>query len=167
MIQNKELSFYDNDHLPSGELLKKILKFENSSFPYPWTLKQWDSFINSGHRFVLCVLNEINIDGLVLCTFDPSEGSTELLKIGVLETLRGTGTGWWIFKSCFNHLDINVNIKTIYLDVSTNNEKAIKFYENIGFKKVRLQKKFYSDHNDAYGMTLELTDSIKKSLLTE
>ena len=48
-------------------------------------------------------------------------------------------------------------LKLAVLEVRTSNNSAIKLYEKIGFKTLRVRKKYYSDTGeDAYVMLYEL-----------
>ena len=54
-------------------------------------------------------------------------------------------------------------LKLAVLEVRTSNNSAIKLYEKIGFKTLRVRKKYYSDTGeDAYVMLYELKSDTEK-----
>lgn len=167
MLGNNKYNIYDHRKKLSDELLSKILDFDKSQFPYPWTRESWTNFFNGRRHFVLCTLEGQELNGFSLFSVDVIDGNSELLKICVERSLCGKGIASSLFKKSLHYIDKNYGLNSIYLDVSALNHRAIKFYEKFGFDKVRYQKKFYTDQNDAHGMILLFNDSIKKSMLTE
>lgn len=73
----------------------------------------------------------------------------ELLCIVVTNKYRGLKIG----SKLLNHLIINTN-KNIILEVSQNNEKAKKLYEDFNFRDMAIRKKYYQDGSDAIIMKL-------------
>jgi [ribosomal protein S18]-alanine N-acetyltransferase len=49
------------------------------------------------------------------------------------------------------------NLKRVILDVRRGNLAAIQLYQRLGFTVTRVQKKFYTNGEDAYLMTLDLS----------
>ncbi|MBE6154336.1 MAG: ribosomal-protein-alanine N-acetyltransferase [Firmicutes bacterium] len=48
--------------------------------------------------------------------------------------------------------DLSEELKMITLEVSNNNEAALKLYERFGFEIINVRKKYYSNGDDAYLM---------------
>ncbi len=58
------------------------------------------------------------------------------LHIDILEEYRGKGNGKGLIRKLLDSLK-SKGVKGIYLTVDTQNQKAIKFYYKLGFKKLR------------------------------
>lgn len=52
----------------------------------------------------------------------------------------------------------NQGAEECFLEVRQSNTSAIELYEKLGFKKIKLLRKYYSDNESAYFMALDLTD---------
>ena len=66
----------------------------------------------------------------------------EIIKIGVIKSYQRNGYGSYLIKE-LKKLDI----KKIFLEVSTENVKAINFYFKNGFKEIGLRKRYYKSKN--------------------
>lgn len=78
----------------------------------------------------------------------------ELFDIAVREEYQGKK----LSNILMNHLIENCrhrNVRTIFLEVNTNNTKAINLYDKFGFKEYSRRKNYYGD-SDAILMKLEL-----------
>lgn len=70
----------------------------------------------------------------------------EIIHIEVDENYRKQGIGQQLIKS---FIEKYTDIEKIYLEVSRNNTKAIRFYQKIGFIENGTRKKYYKDGSDA------------------
>ena len=67
----------------------------------------------------------------------------ELFKIGVREDKQRCGLGTRLLK----YISSQSN-KTLVLEVSSNNEKAISFYKKFGFKQNGIRRNYYGQNED-------------------
>ena len=66
----------------------------------------------------------------------------EIISIGIKEKFQNLGGAKLLIKNV-----MNMGIKSIYLDVASNNEKAIKLYKSLGFKILQTRKNYYFSHS--------------------
>ncbi|GAA0454432.1 GNAT family N-acetyltransferase [Alkalibacillus silvisoli] len=90
----------------------------------------------NGTRKVLIITNEQGFAGYVYVEAEPEfeEGSIEFFA--VKESERGKGYGEFLLTAALKWLFTFETISSIDLCVNSGNEKAIKLYERIGFKRV-------------------------------
>ena len=110
--------------------IEKELRLPATSF------KHFISLIKSKKIFVLKKLSSNKILGFVQIQGDKEE--SEIITLGVRTKFQNKGYG----KKLINYLTKN-NYKNIFLEVSSSNQKAIKFYMNLGFKNISIRKKYY------------------------
>ena len=67
----------------------------------------------------------------------------EIIKIGVIKSYQRNGYGSYLIKE-LKKLDI----KKIFLEVSSENVHAINFYLKNGFQEIGLRKRYYKSKND-------------------
>ena len=98
------------------------------------------------------------IIGFILVTitkkFELSESGL-IYAIGIHPDYQKKGIGKKLIDELKENLLIR-KIKSIYLHVKESNNSAIKFYSNLGFKKLELIEKFYSWGESAYRMKLDI-----------
>ncbi len=133
--------------------LPEILKIEKEVFPEPWSFYSFIIELNHpfNHFVVLEMENEI-IGYMIAGEF---EESYHLKNIAIKKEYQGKGYG----KFLLNHLIEKAkkeNKKFIFLEVRVSNERAIKFYEKLGFKRNRILKGYYGYKEDGYEYVLYL-----------
>ena len=79
-----------------------------------------------------------------------------LVSIAVLEDYRGRGIGKTLLQETIRVMRDVYKTVSIYLEVRVSNERAIRLYEKMGFKKVRLVPGYYRDGENAWVMVLRL-----------
>lgn len=75
-----------------------------------------------------------------------------IVSIAVLEGYRRRRIGTALMKAALEALRERYGCKEVYLEVRVSNEPAIKLYEKLGFRKVRIIPMYYLDGEDAYLM---------------
>ena len=79
-----------------------------------------------------------------------------ILNIAVHPDFRKIGIGEMLLRDCLGYSKNN-KMKYAILEVRTSNIGAIKLYEKIGFRTLRVRKNYYSDtREDAFVMMYEL-----------
>ncbi len=74
------------------------------------------------------------------------------MNIVVKKDKRNLGIGSKLLEEIIKKA-IEINSKTITLEVNENNLPAIKLYEKYGFKQIGLRKKYYNNIDNAIIMT--------------
>ena len=77
--------------------------------------------------------------------------TVKILMLSILESQRRQNIGSELLKQFIVEAVLN-NIKKIDLEVRTDNNKAIKFYQKHGFKIIDKINNFYQNQEDAYTM---------------
>mgnify|MGYP004468807715 CR=1 FL=1 len=67
----------------------------------------------------------------------------DIINIIVQEQYRNQGIG----SSLISHSIKENKLQKLNLEVKESNNNAIKFYENLGFKKIRIIKNYYGNEN--------------------
>ncbi|MEN3046222.1 MAG: ribosomal protein S18-alanine N-acetyltransferase [Candidatus Hydrothermales bacterium] len=133
--------------------LPEILKIEREVFPDPWSIY---SFIyelkNPANYFTVLELDGMIIGYLIAGEY---EKSYHLKNIAVRKNFQSMGYGKILLEDLIKKAKRELK-SYIFLEVRVTNERAIKFYEKFGFKKVRLIRGYYSFKEDAYEYLLKL-----------
>jgi [ribosomal protein S18]-alanine N-acetyltransferase len=124
-----------------GDLIR-IAEIEKLSFEFEsWGLFFLGKFLEIPYnKIIVAENNEI----LGYCAFSDEGEIIHIKSIAVHPNYRNKGIAKALIKEVMNLK------KDIYLEVRVSNEIAIKLYENLGFKKIKTIKKFYSNGEDAY-----------------
>ncbi len=79
-----------------------------------------------------------------------------IVSIAVLEQYRRRGIGRKLMEHAMSALKNVYECREVYLEVRVSNIPAIRLYEKLGFRKVRIIPMYYLDGEDAYLMAREL-----------
>lgn len=87
-----------------------------------------------------------------------------VISIAVMPYVRHQGLGYRLMVSALDEM-VKQGAEECFLEVRQSNTPAITLYEQMGFEKIKLLKKYYSDNENAYLMAvrLPLTSNIKQS----
>ena len=103
---------------------------------------------NENFRFIKLVLKKQIIGFL---QFSLNKSDCDIISIGVLQKFQNMGYG----KLLVEYL-ISLNLKNIFVEVSSNNINAIMFYHRLNFLKIGLRKNYYKNQkSDAIILKLE------------
>ena len=102
--------------------------FEKDSWDELEFMRWYENFPEG---FLLAENESGGVSGYIICD---KEGYVR--SIAVRKEERRGGKGRALIKEAIERLEL----KELYLHVRTSNEKAIKFYENLGFKRIRIFK---------------------------
>ena len=133
--------------------VNNIFVIENESYTNPWNKKHIVNDINHLHSLNYIYEENKELIGYLFGYLIKNE--YHLNKITVKESYRRKKIGKLLFYYCVNQL-LNNNVKSIQLEVSSLNLIAQKFYRSLGFIKVGMRKKYYSNEEDALLYNLEL-----------
>ena len=137
---------------PAHSDFPKVLDLDQTQFPRPWSAKDWQE-LNWDHHFLFGWQLENQLVGFALFSFIPGDDSAHLLKVCVQTNLRGSGTAQAFWVSCQDYLK-TAGIASFYLEVEAHNQRAIGFYNKLGFQTLRKNKGYYSDGSDAVIMQM-------------
>ncbi len=79
-----------------------------------------------------------------------------IVSIAVLEAYRRRGIGERLMRISMDAMKKYYKASEAYLEVRVSNKPAIKLYEKLGFRIVKILKRYYSDGEDAYLMARKL-----------
>ncbi|MBK3331817.1 ribosomal protein S18-alanine N-acetyltransferase [Persephonella atlantica] len=136
---------FSPEHLPE---VKEIL---SQNFYSPWT----DHHILSKNPFTV---KKIILFGDTVIGFFAGEvifGEASITMIAVKKDFQGKGIGSQVL-NWFKNYAKEKGAKNIWLEVSVNNKKAVRFYEKHGFFTQDIRKNYYSDGSDALVMKCSL-----------
>ena len=106
------------------------------------------TFSNENFKFIKLVL-ETQIIGFLQFTVNRSD--CDIISIGITQKFQKMGYG----KLLVEYLK-SLNVKNIFVEVSTNNINAIMFYYSLNFLKIGLRKNYYKKQRaDAILLKLE------------
>lgn len=83
--------------------------------------------------------------------------AAEVLNVAIDLPFRGLGLGRYLLRSFLKEA-MREGYEKAILEVRKSNLPAIHMYQSTGFLTTQVRKGFYSDGEDAYLMTLDLTD---------
>lgn len=128
LMQNTLYSDFDN--FWSYNILKQELENENTNY------------------IIARENNEIvGFAGISTCLDEAT-----LNNIVVKRSSRGRGIGGELLESLLE-LCVDLNMKSLTLEVNVSNTPAINLYKKFGFKNLGIRKKYYDNSSDAIIMT--------------
>ncbi len=105
-------------------------------------------------KIVGYVMSRVELGAGFLSGFLVKRG--HIVSIAVLEGYRRRGIGEKLMRLAMEAMKTEYGATEVYLEVRVSNKPAIKLYEKLGFKIVRVLEKYYSDGEDAYLMAVKL-----------
>lgn len=144
---------YEIDTISASDL-DEIVAIENVSFPSPWPKRIFEREIEAKNSYKRVIRFAGSIVAYIVTWTIYDE--VHILNIAVHPDFRKTGLGEMLLSDCLEHSYLR-GLKLAVLEVRTSNKGAIRLYEKLGFKTLRIRKKYYSDTGeDAYVMMFEL-----------
>ena len=142
--------------------LDEIVAIESVSFPSPWPKRIFEREIKAKNSYKRVIRFQGSVVAYIVTWTIYDE--VHILNIAVHSDFRKIGLGEMLMRDCLN-FSTEHGLKLAILEVRVSNTSAIKLYEKIGFKTLRIRKKYYSDTGeDAYVMMYELgSDEGEKS----
>jgi [ribosomal protein S18]-alanine N-acetyltransferase len=134
--------------------LDRILQIEHASFPEDaYDRKLFADFSHKcGELFLVAVKGRIVCGYLIACIGAKSAARrAELVSIAVDPSYRHKGIAKKLLASALRRLRRR-GVDRFHLMVRVTNPIAIRFYENHGFQKTRLARRYYEDGGDGWRM---------------
>jgi ribosomal-protein-alanine N-acetyltransferase len=136
-------------HKCSFKDLRKVYEVELESFDHPYPFSVFLNFLlKEPNGFLIAKMND-QIVGYVIGVTEKNIGT--IVSIAVKKDYRRKGIGKKLLDYIIEYFKLK-NISIINLQVRIDNYEAISFYENNGFKKVKILKNYYSNGCDAFLM---------------
>ncbi len=133
--------------------LKKYRALDNDFFPIPWSETSWKGLISNQNNYFLVHLEiEKELVGFSLYLLSQHEKIAHLLKVVINPMHRKQGHANRLLETASSHL-IKIGLESIYLEVETSNNGAIKHYESSGLCVIHTKPNFYGAGRDAFIMT--------------
>ena len=113
-----------------------------------WTKEQFEAELKLACAQIFLYRTQDKKEPLGFVCFRVYEQEAELTNFAVLPTEQNKHLGTELLSFALTYL-ISKEVKKITLEVSTQNLKAKKIYQDFGFKKVAIRKNFYQGEIDA------------------
>ena len=133
----------------------EVFDLDAKEFPQPWTLTQWQELDYRHNRLFTLRSPEGELVSFTLFGLTEGDDTAHLYKIVTRQEARGTSATLDFFQAIIKKLSTE-GFKSIYLEVEVNNKRAVRFYEKVGLKILRLNRRFYSNGEDALIMSMTL-----------
>lgn len=133
----------------------EVYELDQGEFPRPWTASQWKSLDDKNHTLFVWRSGSGELLSFALFGVMEGDNAAHLYKIVTRPQLRGTSISKEFFQALVGELGMK-GYESIYLEVEVGNKRALRFYEKMGLKILRLSKRFYSDGEDAFIMSMTL-----------
>ena len=119
-----------------AEDMNQILEIETQAFPKtPYPKEVLLGYANTpSDRFLVLEAGK-DLLGYIIFSKDG-----HIISTAVKPAQRRKGFGRMLFTYALNHAE-----KRLWLEVRSRNDIAIKFYENMGMKKIRKTRNYYGD----------------------
>lgn len=135
--------------LAKCEDVEKLVELDRKIFNESLSVKRIENLVKSGRSEIQVLRLDNQIVGMSALIFIPKISTTWLYSIGLLPQYIGRGNGRWLLFTSHNAARC-CNCKRIVLEVNENNQRAIRFYENNGYKVLEYKKSYYKDGSGAY-----------------
>ena len=130
--------------LPVGsECLRDILAIENASFSDPWSEESFREAFRSDLTTVYGVFDDAGMlcGYACLCVIDEE---AELYNIASAPECRRQGVGQALLRRVLSDCEAR-GVRSIYLEVRASNAAALGLYEKVGFMRLGVRRRYYSD----------------------
>ena len=133
--------------------IKRVLEIENRSFKDPYPPKILIDIFNLGAGFLVAQEDNIVVGYIIFWIRFEDEG--HIISIAVDDEYRRKSVGSQLVETALKIFK-RYNVNIIKLEVRVSNGGAIKFYNEMGFNKKEILKKYYEDFEDAVLMEMDL-----------
>jgi ribosomal-protein-alanine N-acetyltransferase len=134
--------------------LERVLAIEQSSFAQDaWDQKLFLQYHRDCPDLFLIAKLGRRIAGYAITCADSRNAELASIAVDPRDRRRG------IAKALLDYTQLHLRaqrIKTWWLMVATHNQPGIRFYEEYGFKRTRLVKRYYGATRDGYRMRLAI-----------
>ncbi|MDO4616514.1 MAG: ribosomal protein S18-alanine N-acetyltransferase [Lachnospiraceae bacterium] len=135
------------------EDLDQVAYIEQMNFSTPWTREDFHTWLNRQEGLFLAAELEGRVIGYCGVILAPPEG--DITNVSVLSEHRGRGVGSMLVSKLLKQIE-DRKIERIFLEVRESNQQAIRLYEQLGFNRIGVRKRYYEKpEEDALVMVRE------------
>jgi ribosomal-protein-alanine N-acetyltransferase len=120
----------------------------------PWSARAFHSELDAGHLYLGAYDGDGELVGYagLAVVGRPGDFESSVHTIGVHPDYQGQGLGKALLRALLDRAD--ELSAPVFLEVRTDNDRAITLYERHGFRRVGVRKRYYQPSGaDAYTMT--------------
>lgn len=128
-----------------------VLEIERKSFPYPFGEVLIGNLYHGAPELCYIIEYSKEIIGFLLAGYTAIPKQAHILSLAIKPGYRGRGFGRRILVHFLERTKI-LGYSSIKLEVQVDNDKAIKLYEELGFRIETRIRKYYQDNTDAFLM---------------
>ena len=147
------------DYLPEVVRINRICLPEN----YP-SFFFMDLYKNFPETFLVAMKDD-EIVGYVMCRIEYGISNFKksfakkghIISLAVIPSMRRRGIGEQLMRKALENMRKIYNVNESFLEVRVSNIPAINLYKKLGFKTIRVIRKYYMDGEDAYLMAKAFT----------
>lgn len=141
--------------------VKDLRDCNKAVLPVYYFQYQYLEFINDPDHILLKAIDKNNDKTFIGYIIGRLENKKRfhIVSFGVYKQFRRHKVGSLLMTEIEKQaLDKYPSVQFVSLNVQTTNESAIKFYENVGFKKVRLLEHYYgaNEHGLTFGKNIKI-----------
>jgi RimJ/RimL family protein N-acetyltransferase len=123
---------------------------DNRDFVFQYSFEQHKKLLSSKSAMLLIIKDKISKDkiGFIIYELNRDSDSFELRRI-VIDP-KGQGAGKEIIKGLINYAFTNLGINRLWLDVFSDNTRAIHLYKTLGMTHEGTLRQGYKDYKGLY-----------------
>ena len=138
---NRHQKFYElMEYKNIRSLSEKFAKIHSQSFN--------EKNLKYSSEFILSLLKNPSISYIYkenkgFCIFSCNEKEAEIITMAIIPKYQNQGIGFLILKELEGMLT-EISCNKVFLEVASNNLKALHLYDKSGFKSIGIRKNYYS-----------------------
>jgi len=133
-----------NKILKISEFDPRLVEIHAQSFDFGWKDSDFQEFLARPYHRFLGVYGEGGLEAYILASIIADEA--EILTIATDPALRRRGHARALMQGLLADLSAQ-SIRSLFLEVATDNPAAIAFYLGLGFREVGRRSAYYSRRN--------------------
>ena len=150
--------------IASEDELMRVIEINMVTLPEHYPHFFWYEHYELWRDIFLVALVDEKIVGYNMCRIEHGIGHVRrgivkqghVVSIAVLPEYRRRGIAAAMMIEAMKTMKEKYQASEVYLEVRVSNEPAIRLYEKLGFRKVKVLRRYYMDGEDAYLMAREL-----------
>ncbi len=144
--------------------LERVIEINMKSLPEHYPRYFWEQHLEEWGRVFLVAETRDGVIGYMMNRIENDEGFFKgdfvlrghVVSIAVLRDYRRRGIGMALMLEGMYRMRKIYGAQEVVLEVRISNEPAINLYRFLGFKVVRILRRYYMDGEDAYLMAAPL-----------
>jgi len=142
--------------LMTEEDLDQVLEIEQSSFSAPWSRKLFQETLSFPASLNFVLRKRVDNRVVGYANFYLIANEVQILNVAVAPESRKRGYAATLLTHAIAFL-AQRGADEYFLEVRESNDEAMRLYQRLGFKKIGIRKRYYSETNeDAIVMRLKV-----------